>query len=71
MSSDFDIVGWCNIIGYGYVIILGAVMAFRETESKHTPDDNDKAGIIINKSNMDFKRVVDVENNKNEETKSK
>ena len=71
MSSDFDIIGWCNIIGYGYIFILCAVMAFRETESKHTPDDNDKAGIIIDESNMDFKRVVDVENNKNEETESK
>ena len=47
-------------------------MAFRETESQQTPDDNDKAGIIIDESEFDFKRADDVEKaDKNEETESK
>ena len=54
------------------MVIIFAVMAFRETESQQTPDDNDKAGIIIDESEFDFKRADDVEKaDKNEETESK
>ncbi len=72
MNSEAGIIGWFNLMGWGLMFIICAVMAFRETESKHTPDDNDKAGIIIDKSEMNFKRVDDIEKTeKNEETESK
>ncbi len=71
MNSTSEIIGWFNLIGWGLMIIICAVMAIRETESKHAPDDNDKVGIIFDKSDMDFKRVDDVENYKNEETENK
>jgi len=72
MSSTSDIIGWFNLIGWGLMFIIFAVMAFRETESKHAPDDNDKAGIIFDKSDMNFKRVDDIEKTeKNEEAESK
>ena len=71
MISEAGIIGWFNLMGWGLMFIICAVMAFRETESKHAPDDNDKAGIIFDESDMNFKRVDDVENYKNEETESK
>ena len=72
MISEAGIIGWFNLIGWGLMFIIFAVMAFRETESKHAPDDNDKAGIIFDKSDMNFKRVDDIEKTENnEETESK
>lgn len=72
MSSEAGIIDWFNLMGWALMFIICAVMAFRETESKHTPDDNDKDGIIIDKSEMNFKRVGDIEKTeKNEETESK
>ena len=74
-SQEFDILRWCYILIFGYMIILAVVfvvMVFRETESQQAPDDNDKAGIIIDESEMNFKRVGDIEKTeKNEETESK
>ena len=61
MSSEAGIIGWFNLMGWALMFIICAVMAFRETERKHTPDDNDKDGIIIDKSEMNFKRVGDIE----------
>ena len=72
MNSEAGIIAWFNLMGWGLMFIICAVMAFRETERKPTPDDNDKAGIIIDKSEMNFKRVGDIEKTeKNEETESK
>ena len=64
MNSEAGIIAWFNLMGWGLMFIICAVMAFRETESKPTPDDNDKAGIIIDKSEMNFKRVGDIEKKK-------
>ena len=61
MNSEAGIIAWFNLMGWGLMFIICAVMAFRETERKPTPDDNDKAGIIIDKSEMNFKRVGDIE----------
>ena len=72
MNSEAGIIAWFNLMGWGLMFIICAVMAFRETERKPTQDDNDKAGIIIDKSEMNFKRVGDIEKTeKNEETESK
>ena len=72
MSSEAGIIGWFNLMGWALMFIICAVMAFRETERKPTPDDNDKAGFIIDESKMDFKRVDDLEKTeKNEKTESK
>lgn len=54
MNSEAGIIAWFNLMGWGLMFIICAVMAFRETESKLTPDDNDKAGFIIDESKMDF-----------------
>ena len=64
MNSEAGIIAWFNLMGWGLMFIICAVMAFRETERKPTPDDNDKAGIIIDKSEMNFKRVGDIEKKK-------
>lgn len=54
------------------LVMVFVVMAFRETESQQAPDDNDKAGIIIDESETSFKRADNVEKaDKNEETESK
>ncbi len=72
MNSEAGIIAWFNLMGWGLMFIICAVMAFRETESKPTPDDNDKAGIIIDESEFGFKRADNVEKaDKNEETESK
>ena len=72
MSSTSDIIGWFNLMGWALMFIICAVMVFRETERKPTPDDNDKAGIIIDESETGFKRADNVEKaDKNEETESK
>ena len=74
-SQEFDILRWCYILIFGYMfllVVVFVVMVFRETESQQAPDDNDKAGFIIDESKMDFKRVDDIEKTeKNEETESK
>ena len=54
MNSEAGIIAWFNLMGWGLMFIICAVMAFRETERKPTPDDNDKAGFIIDESKMDF-----------------
>ena len=64
MNSEAGIIAWFNLMGWGLMFIICAVMAFRETKRKPTPDDNDKAGIIIDKSEMNFKRVGDIEKKK-------
>ena len=72
MSSEAGIIGWFNLMGWALMFIICAVMAFRETESQQAPDDNDKAGIIIDESETGFKRADNVEKaDKNEETESK
>lgn len=74
-SQEFDILRWCYILIFGYMfllVVVFVVMVFRETESQQAPDDNDKAGIIIDESETGFKRADNVEKaDKNEETESK
>ena len=72
MISEAGIIGWFNLMGWALMFIICAVMVFRETESQQAPDDNDKAGIIIDESETGFKRADNVEKaDKNEETESK
>lgn len=63
MSFGLDVNSLFNLIGWGLMIIIFAVMAFRETESQQAPDDNDKAWSNIGYSEMDlkFKRVDNLE----------
>ena len=63
MSSGLDVNSWFNLIGWGLMIIIFAVMAFRETESQQAPDDNDMAWPNIGYPEMDlkFKRVDNLE----------